>query len=358
VADLVVRGLGKSFGGQPALADVSFAARDGEFCILLGPSGCGKSTTLRIVAGLERQDRGEVLVGGREVSELSPRERDVAMVFQSYALYPHMDVRANLAFALRMRRTPADEIERRVLAAARLLGIEPLLGRRARELSGGQRQRVAIGRAIVRQPRLFLFDEPLSNLDAQLRATTRIELARLHRQLGTTMVYVTHDQVEAMTLGSRIVVFDRGTVQQVGTPREIYEAPANLFVAGFVGSPRINTLAGTVALRAGGAEFRAGDLVLPLPAGRGYEGCAGAGAVVAVRPEALAPGEGPVRGTVEFVEDLGAEVVLYAGVGGARWAARLPPGTRAAAGEAVSLTVNPAGLHLFRDGARVGAEPG
>jgi len=355
VAELLVRSLGKAFAGEVALREVSFAARDGDFCILLGPSGCGKTTTLRIVAGLERQDRGEVLLDGREISGLTPRERDVAMVFQSYALYPHMDVFENLAFALRMRRTPPAELERRVREAAALLGIEPLLRRRARELSGGQRQRVAIGRAIVRQPRLFLFDEPLSNLDAQLRAAMRIELARLHRRLGTTMLYVTHDQVEAMTLGSRIVVFDRGSVQQVGTPKEIYEAPANLFVAGFVGSPRINTLPGRVEAGADGARFLAGGLTIPLPGGRGYEACAGGEAVLAVRPEALAPGAGPVRGTVEFVEDLGAEVVLYATVAGERWAARVPPGTAAVPGEPCSFAVAPAGLHLFRDGTRVGA---
>jgi len=354
VAHLAVRNLSKSFGGPPVLVDATFEVGDGEFCILLGPSGCGKTTTLRLIAGLERQDAGELLLDGREVTDLSPRERDVAMVFQSYALYPHLNVYENLAFSLRISRAPKAEIDERVRAAARLLDIEPLLGRRAREISGGQRQRVAIGRAIVRRPALFLFDEPLSNLDAQLRATMRIELARLHRQLGTTMVYVTHDQVEAMTLGEKIVVFDRGAIQQIGPPKEIYDRPANLVVASFVGSPRINLLAGTVVARGAALAFEGSGVSLPLPGERGYETCAGQEAVLAVRPEALVPGEGPVRGTVEHVEDLGAELVLYLPVGGERWAARVPRGTAAAPGETVAFAVNPEGLHLFVGGSRVG----
>jgi ABC-type sugar transport system ATPase subunit len=309
VAQLTIRNLSKSFGGQPALVDATFEVRDGEFCILLGPSGCGKTTTLRLIAGLERQDAGEILMDGREVTERSPRERDVAMVFQSYALYPHLDVYENLAFSLRIGRAPKTESDTRVRAAARLLGIEALLGRRARELSGGQRQRVAIGRAIVRRPAVFLFDEPLSNLDAQLRATMRIELARLHRQLGTTMVYVTHDQVEAMTLGEKIVVFDRGAIQQIGPPKEIYDRPANLTVATFVGSPRINLPRGSVAAASTGVVFEGGGVSIPLPGDRGYEGCAGRQTVLAVRPEALMFGDGPVRGVVEHIEDLGAERV-------------------------------------------------
>jgi len=354
VAHLAVRNLSKSFGGQPALVDATFDVGDGEFCILLGPSGCGKTTTLRLIAGLERQDAGGILMDGREVTDLSPRERDVAMVFQSYALYPHLNVYENLAFSLRISRAPKPEIDERVRAAARLLEIEPLLGRRARELSGGQRQRVAIGRAIVRRPAVFLFDEPLSNLDAQLRAAMRIELARLHRQFGTTMVYVTHDQVEAMTLGQKIVVFDRGIIQQIGPPKEIYDRPANLTVASFVGSPRINLLAGTVSATDGRLAFEGGGISLPLPGGQGYEICAGRQAVLAVRPEALFPGDGPVRGVVEHVEDLGAELVLYLPVGGERWAARVPRGTPAAPGAAVSFAVHPEGLHLFAGGTRVG----
>ncbi len=354
MARLEVRNLCKSFGGPPALLDATFAIGDGEFCILLGPSGCGKTTLLRLIAGLERQDAGEILLDGREVTECTPRERDVAMVFQSYALYPHLDVYENLAFSLRIGRAPKSEIDDRVRAAARLLGIESLLARRARELSGGQRQRVAIGRAIVRRPALFLFDEPLSNLDAQLRAAMRIELARLHRQLGTTMLYVTHDQIEAMTLGEKIVVFERGVIQQIGPPHEIYDRPANLFVAGFVGTPRINLLEGTVRARGERLAFEGRGVSLPLPGNRGYEAYAGRLAVLAVRPEALSPGDGPVRGVVEHVEDLGAETILYQQVGGERWAAKMPRGTAAGVGEPVSFTLNPEGMHLFVDGSRAG----
>jgi len=248
---LTVHDLTKKYGGKTVLDKVSFTVDKGEFCILLGPSGCGKSTILRIIAGLEQQDGGEIHIEGRDVAQLTPAQRDVAMVFQSYALYPHMNVFENLAFPLKINKTPHREIAGKVQEAARLLSIEELLRRKPRELSGGQRQRVAIGRAIVRNPRLFLFDEPLSNLDAKLRAGMRVELAKLHRRLQTTMLYVTHDQVEAMTLGSKIVILENGLVRQIGTPDEVYDLPANLFVAGFIGSPAINFIEGSLASQQG-----------------------------------------------------------------------------------------------------------
>ncbi len=356
MAHLAVRNLSKSFGAQPALVDATFEVGDGEFCILLGPSGCGKTTTLRLIAGLERQSAGEILMDGREVTELSPRERDVAMVFQSYALYPHLNVFENLAFSLRISRAPKTEIDERVRAAARLLDIEPLLGRRARELSGGQRQRVAIGRAIVRRPAVFLFDEPLSNLDAQLRAAMRIELARLHRQLGTTMVYVTHDQVEAMTLGRedrglrpRRHPADRpaqGDLRPAGEPHrgDLRRQPADQPARGRR-QPR----------RTGVSRFRGRRHLRSrsLPTGatksaRDARPCSPSG------PRRSIPGDGPIRGVLEHVEDLGAELVYYFPVGGERWAARVPRGTTAAPGAAVSFAVQPEGLHLFEGGTRVG----
>ena len=236
----------KSYGDHEVIKGVSFSAQKGEFVVFVGPSGCGKSTLLRMIAGLEEITGGDVSIDGRVVTDVEPALRQVAMVFQSYALYPHMTVFDNMAFGLTMVKTPKDEIRRKVGEAARILQIEPLLQRKPRQLSGGQRQRVAIGRAIVRDPKLFLFDEPLSNLDAELRTQMRVEIARLHRALGVTMVYVTHDQIEAMTLADRIVVLRAGKVEQVGTPTELYDRPANLFVAGFIGSPRMNFLTADV----------------------------------------------------------------------------------------------------------------
>ncbi len=244
MAGLQFRGVAKSYGEglDPVVRSLDLEVRDGEFMVLVGPSGCGKSTSLRMLAGLEDVSAGEIFIGGREVTHLPPAERGVAMVFQSYALYPHMSVAENMGFALKMAGRPRAEIDAAVHKAARSLQLDALLARKPRELSGGQRQRVAIGRAIVRQPQVFLFDEPLSNLDAALRHETRLELARLHEELGTTIVYVTHDQVEAMTLGDRIAVFNEGRIEQVGTPLQVYERPHNRFVAGFLGAPRINFL--------------------------------------------------------------------------------------------------------------------
>src|SRR6187399_1147527 len=248
MANVLLKHLDKKYpNGFHAVRDVSLDIADGEFMVLVGPSGCGKSTTLRMVAGLEEATRGEIYIGDRLVNDVAPGERDIAMVFQNYALYPHMSVRQNMAFGLKMRRTPKAEIERRVNEAAAILSIESLLDRRPRELSGGQRQRVALGRAIVREPKVFLFDEPLSNLDAKLRVQMRAEIARLHLRLKTTIIYVTHDQVEAMTLGDRIVLMNHGVIQQVDTPMKIYQRPANQFVASFIGSPAMNFIRGEIA---------------------------------------------------------------------------------------------------------------
>ncbi|HEX9376871.1 MAG TPA: ABC transporter ATP-binding protein [Actinomycetota bacterium] len=300
----------KRFGHVDALEEVSFEIGDGEFVVLVGPSGSGKTTALRILAGLELPTSGEIRVDGRVVNDLSPRDRDVAMVFQDYALYPQMTVRQNLGFSLRVRKLAREEIERRVRATAEMLELGPLLDRRPRELSGGQRQRVALGRALVREPKVFLMDEPLSNLDAQLRTQTRGEIRRLQQAVGVTTAYVTHDQVEAMTMGDRIVVMNRGVVEQVGEPSSVYDRPANVFVAGFIGSPAM-VLArfsasngdGVVRLTRGGASMEVPSAGTPLPAE----------VVVGVRPEHAELWSdregivGPIEGRVRFVEDLGRE---------------------------------------------------
>ncbi len=301
MAGVSLKGLGKSYGEVEVLRGVELDVADGEFVVLVGPSGCGKSTLLRCIAGLEVITEGELSIGGRRVNEVAPRDRDVAMVFQSYALYPHMTVRRNMSFALEIRKAPAAEIEAAVGEAAAMLGLEPLLDRLPRALSGGQRQRVAIGRAIVRRPQVFLFDEPLSNLDAALRGQMRVELKRLHQQLQSTIIYVTHDQVEAMTLADRIVVLEGGVVQQVGSPRELYERPANRFVAGFIGSPAMNFLEATGR----DGQLRAGSLALP---------SAHSGPVtVGIRPHdvQVSRGGGGALARVEVVERLGWELHLH-----------------------------------------------
>ena len=314
MAAVELEGLEKAFGAQTALKGIDLAIADGEFLVIVGPSGCGKSTLLRVIAGLEAPTRGDVRIEGQSALALSPAQRGVAMVFQSYALYPHLNVRENMAFGLRMAKKPAHEIRAAVERAAHLLGIEDLLDRRPKELSGGQRQRVAIGRAIVRQPRLFLLDEPLSNLDAGLRVHMRHEFARLHRDLKTTMIYVTHDQVEAMTLASRLVVLNGGGIEQVGTPAEVYDAPRNLFVASFLGSPRMNLLAGEIAAITKSAirvKLASGDVVsAAVEAGRAQ---AGDRVTLGVRPDALTVGKGAngFAVTVDVVETLGAARAVY-----------------------------------------------
>ncbi len=291
MGSLTLRAIRKSFGAVDVLKGIDLEVRDGEFVVFVGPSGCGKSTLLRIIAGLDEQTSGDVRIDGRLMNNVPPAKRGIAMVFQSYALYPHLSVAKNMGLALQQEGVATVEIARRVERTAGLLHLEPLLARRPAELSGGQRQRVAIGRAIVREPSLFLFDEPLSNLDASLRAGTRIELARLHRQLGATMVYVTHDQIEAMTLADKIVVLNGGVVEQVGRPLELYRNPANLFVAGFIGSPTMNMIKGDHAARLGADT-------------------------IGVRPEHLqVDADGPWSGTVSHAEHLGADTMLYVDTG-------------------------------------------
>ena len=331
--------------GHVAARGVDLDIADGEFMVLVGPSGCGKSTALRMIAGLETPSEGRVMIGDRDVTALPPQERDVAMVFQSYALYPHMTVRENLAFGLRMRGATAPAIAERVEGAARALGLESVLGRKPGQLSGGQRQRVALGRAIVREPLVFLFDEPLSNLDAKLRLETRAELARLHRRLAATMVYVTHDQEEALTLGSRVAVMREGRVEQVGPPLEVYRRPATVFVATFVGSPAMNLLPG--------------DL---LPAARPDGSVDPAAATLGVRPHdiAVAPaGSGDIDALVDVVEPRGSELLVYLRLGGGdgpEIRVIAPPDLEIASDQVVGLRLDRARLHFFdrETGRRVG----
>jgi multiple sugar transport system ATP-binding protein len=347
MSGLRVTGLTKSFGKKVVIDNVSFEVEEGEFAILLGPSGCGKSTILRLVAGLEHQDAGDVAIGGTVVNDLPPRARDIAMVFQSYALYPHLSVFENLAFPLRIGKHPRAEIEQKVGEAARLLGIEDLLQRKPAQLSGGQRQRVAMGRALVREPRIFLFDEPLSNLDAKLRAAMRVELAALHRKLGITMLYVTHDQVEAMTLGDTIILLDEGSIQQVGPPRELYGRPKNIFAATFIGSPQINLLHGTA--REDGA-FASSVLVL---ANAGLADYAGNHITLGIRPEALAAGDGPLSGSIELVEHIGSESLVHFMAGDSRLVARAEPDFEGRPGEKISFSLDTRSLHYFHNGTRI-----
>ena len=336
--------------GHVAVAGASFEVAEGELLAVVGPSGCGKTTLLRMVAGLEEISAGTLRIGGRVVNDVAPGKRDIAMVFQNYALYPHMTVAENLGFALRLRGLRADAIAERVGEAARMLELEGLLSRRPAQLSGGQRQRVALGRALVRQPQAFLLDEPLSNLDARLRAGMRVEIARLHRRLGATMLYVTHDQVEAMTLGERIVVMKDGEIQQIDTPMALYRRPANLFVAGFLGSPAMNLLPGTL-LHEGRLWWQLADGArLPLPDGSLDPGLAGRELLLGVRPEHLrrtSEGEG-VEAGVEVVEPVGSEVHVHLRLGTQPLVARLPPEEALPArGESLGLGVVRGQLHLL-----------
>jgi len=352
----------KKFGEVHAVNDLSFEVGEGEFLVLVGPSGCGKTTALRMIAGLEEPTSGEVYIAGRPVTHVEPRDRDIAMVFQSYALYPHMSVRENLSFGMKQRRTPKDEIRMRVQEAAEMLDIGGLLERRPRELSGGQRQRVALGRAIVRRPRVFLMDEPLSNLDAQLRLRTRAELSALHRRLQTTFVYVTHDQVEAITMGTRIAVMRDGVLQQIDSPQRIYDEPANTFVATFIGSPAMNLIPGVVAGEGGRITFRAFDVVLELPAGR--MGNTGESQLtLGLRPEHFsrtpAPAPEPQRtitGPVSMVEPHGSDLFVSVKVApDAAVTARLDPGSPVRLGETIHLMPDLGRVQLFvtKSGRRV-----
>jgi multiple sugar transport system ATP-binding protein len=325
MAEIRLQDVVKRFGKVPAVDRINLTVKDSEFVVLVGPSGCGKSTTLRMVAGLEEVSEGRIYIGDREVSRVPPKDRDIAMVFQNYALYPHMNVFKNMSFGLRLQKLPKEEIKRRVLEAARILGIENLLERKPKELSGGQRQRVAMGRAIVRQPRAFLFDEPLSNLDAKLRVQMRAELAKLHQSLNKTVLYVTHDQVEAMTLATRIVVMNQGRVMQIGTPREVYNRPSNLFVAGFIGSPAMNFLKVRVVEKDGRLQLKGNsfDLTVPEPASHRFLPVKDKEAIFGIRPEHLFhisetdafPDAGRLRVRVEVIEYVGAETILIGACG-------------------------------------------
>ncbi|GAC1342060.1 MAG: sn-glycerol-3-phosphate ABC transporter ATP-binding protein UgpC [Acetobacteraceae bacterium] len=343
MATVSVRDVRKAFGSTAVLHGVSIEIADGEFTVLVGPSGCGKSTLLRMIAGLEEIDSGEVAIGGRVVNKVPPKQRDIAMVFQNYALYPHMTVRDNMAFSLRLARAPQAAMDERVGRAASILGLAGLLDRYPRQLSGGQRQRVAMGRAIVRDPQVFLFDEPLSNLDAKLRVQTRAELKDLHQRLRTTTIYVTHDQIEAMTMADKIVVMNGGRVEQIGSPLELYDRPANQFVAGFIGSPAMNFVPGTI--EAGG--FRAEDGSLwPLPASAANAN--GRPAVYGVRPEHLQlAGPGGVPLTVQVVEPTGSETQVFGKLGGLAMLGAFRERVSARPGDPLSITADPALVHLF-----------
>jgi multiple sugar transport system ATP-binding protein len=355
MAQVVMKDLNKKYDEVHAVKDVNLNIRDKEFVVLVGPSGCGKTTTLRMVAGLEEITGGEIAIGDRVVNDLPPKDRDIAMVFQNYALYPHMSVYDNMAFGLKMRKFPKAEIEKRVKEAADILGIQELLKRKPRQLSGGQRQRVAVGRAIVRHPQVFLFDEPLSNLDAKLRVQMRVELKKLHDRLETTAIYVTHDQVEAMTLGDRVVVMKDGWIQQVGEPLELYGRPANKFVAGFIGSPAMNFVDVGINEASGAVVAEAPGLRIAVPAGktnalRAYKGQS---LSLGVRPEDVhvASSADAAHHTfdanVEVVEPLGSEILLDVKVGPHVMVARVEPTLRAKVHDVIELAVEPDRLHFF-----------
>jgi multiple sugar transport system ATP-binding protein len=355
MAGVVIRHLNKKFDEVHAVKDVNLEIRDKEFVVLVGPSGCGKTTTLRMVAGLESITSGDILIGNTVVNALPPMDRDIAMVFQNYALYPHMSVYHNMAFGLKMRRFGRSEIKQRVNEAAEILGIGNLLQRKPRQLSGGQRQRVALGRAIVRHPQVFLFDEPLSNLDAKLRVQMRVELKKIHDRVGTTAIYVTHDQVEAMTLGDRVVVMKDGVVQQVGEPLELYNAPANRFVAGFIGSPAMNFAAVTIS-GADGALWAVNDgirIKVPEEIARRLKREPGERMTLGIRPEDLRVAAATeatdltFEAEVEVVEKLGSQIMLNVRVGSGTMVAAVEPTTRAQIRDRLRLALNPARIHFF-----------
>jgi multiple sugar transport system ATP-binding protein len=345
----------KKYGEVLAVDDLNLAIADGEFMVLVGPSGCGKTTSLRMIAGLEEITDGTLRIGDRVVNDVAPKDRDIAMVFQSYALYPHMSVRDNMAFGLKLRKVPKADIEKRVNDAAGILNLEKLLDRKPKELSGGQRQRVALGRAIVREPAVFLMDEPLSNLDAKLRVQTRAEIARIHQRLGTTTVYVTHDQVEAMTMGSRIAVMSEGLLQQVGTPQVLYDQPSNRFVAGFIGSPSMNFIEGTVEGTGDAARLKgSGDFLIPVP-GRYRQSMdtSGRRVIIGFRPEHLELTEigggdgGSFDGRADVVEYLGNEELLHVTAADKDIVAIVDSSHKVKPGDVLKLYLPLSKLHLF-----------
>jgi multiple sugar transport system ATP-binding protein len=363
MANVTLKNVYKFYPGErgkeiAAVEDFSLEIQDREFVVFVGPSGCGKSTTLRMIAGLEEISKGDVLIGGKRVNDLPPKDRDIAMVFQNYALYPHMNVYENMAFGLELRKFPKAEIKKRVLEAATILGIEQFLNRRPRALSGGQRQRVAVGRAIVRQPEVFLFDEPLSNLDAKMRVQMRTEIAKLHQRLQATMIYVTHDQIEAMTMGTRIVVMKDGVIQQVDSPLQIYSEPNNLFVAGFLGSPPMNLVKGSLQGRPGALVFReakGGVISVELGDRKAATGYIGKEVILGVRPENCefvrseqSSSNNGFQAVVDVVEPMGAETYFHLHTGAHPIISRSPAGAQQAdAGHLFTFQINPTAVHLF-----------
>lgn len=370
MASLSLKSIFKKYpGGVTAVSDFNLEIKDKEFIILVGPSGCGKSTTLRMIAGLEEITEGELYIGDKLVNDVAPKDRDIAMVFQNYALYPHMTVFENMAFGLKLRKTPKDEIKRRVEEAARILDIAHLLDRKPKALSGGQRQRVALGRAIVREPKVFLLDEPLSNLDAKLRAQMRTELSKLHKKLGTTFIYVTHDQTEAMTMGDRIVVMKDGFIQQVDTPQRLYDLPCNMFVAGFIGSPQMNFIESKLLKKGDDfyVEFGSEDTKttrgvkyqIKLPAEKNAKGAldeyVDKEVMMGIRPEDVhdepryleAMPDCKVKADVEVTELMGAETFLYLNVEGFSFTARVEPTSTARPGDNIDIVIDNTKIHIF-----------
>ena len=362
MAKVQLQGVRKVYdNGQVAVKDATFEVADGELMVLVGPSGCGKSTLLRMIAGLEEISGGTLTIGERVVNDVAPKDRDIAMVFQSYALYPHMTVAENLAFGLKLRGHDKPTIEKRISEAAQTLGLTEMMDKLPKAMSGGQRQRVALGRALVREPAVFLLDEPLSNLDAKLRHSVRTEIAQLHRKLGTTMIYVTHDQVEAMTLGQRIVVLKDGVIQQIDTPMALYDRPANLFVAGFLGSPAMNVLRGTLQASAAGVVVADGEWKAPLGHAVIRPGWLDRSIAVGVRPEHLQPADAGAEWTfgarIEGIEPVGNEIFVNLVSGPHALTMRVAPRALPAVGETMQIAVQPDALHFFdaETGERLGA---
>ena len=358
MAQVTLRGLIKNYDDTVAVRGIDLEIADKEFVVLVGPSGCGKSTTLRMIAGLEEASGGKVLIDGEDVTDVPPKDRDIAMVFQNYALYPHMTAYENMSFGLRLRRFSENEISGRVENAARVLGITELLDRKPRQLSGGQRQRVAMGRAIVRDPKVFLFDEPLSNLDAKLRVQMRVEIKKVHQKVNTTTIYVTHDQIEAMTLADRVVVMNRGAIEQVGTPGELYHSPATAFVAGFIGSPAMNIVPCALEESARALRVRLSEtLALPIPPERStrYRPHIGqSNLLFGLRPEhlgdprgPLGPNQQPLEAIIEVAEPVGMEILVYFSLGTAQLCARVSTSAAVAAGAPVKLVADLNHMHLM-----------
>jgi len=360
MAGLVLKNIVKKYpNGFVAVSDFNLDIEDTEFLVLVGPSGCGKSTTLRMIAGLEEISDGDLFIGDRRMNDVAPKDRDIAMVFQNYALYPHMSVYDNMAFGLKLRKTPKPEIQKRVNEAAKILNIEPLLDRKPKALSGGQRQRVAMGRAIVREPKVFLMDEPLSNLDAKLRVQMRTEISKLHQKLKTTFIYVTHDQIEAMTLGTRIVVMKDGIVQQVDSPINLYTKPNNLFVASFIGSPQMNFVDATAVKEGDIVYLQFGEYKVKLNPEKGKNvadgGYIGKEVILGFRPEDVHDEEGFIASTpdttlnanVELTELLGAEVYLYLSIAGNQVVARVDPRSKAKVGDNIKVAIDGNQIHVF-----------